>query len=218
MSNIVASQNSVKRGSWLLNREDKKFNPIDYSVEHMSENKAFKYALLDNENRYEEVLQHFKDRYLDYRKKWTDQPENCFKENIDNKNLIENGIIPLCLDLETAAICDLACPFCYREYMATPDKTINLDFAEKLIKEAGEIGIPSIKFNWRGEPLLFPKLPYLIDLAKKNGVLETMINTNATQLNEKKSKELIESGLDVMIYSFDGGTKETYEKDAVGSI
>ena len=38
-----------------------------------------------------------------------------------------------------------------------------------------------------------------------------MINTNATQLNEK-SKELIESGLDVMIYSFDGGTKETYEK------
>ena len=212
MSNIVASQNSVKRGSWLLNREDKKFNPIDYSVEHMSENKAFKYALLDNENRYEEVLQHFKDRYLDYRKKWTDQPENCFKENIDNKNLIENGIIPLCLDLETAAICDLACPFCYREYMATPDKTINLDFAEKLIKEAGEIGIPSIKFNWRGEPLLFPKLPYLIDLAKKNGVLETMINTNATQLNEKKSKELIESGLDVMIYSVDGGTKETYEK------
>ena len=71
MSDIIASQNSVKRGSWLLNREGKKFNPIDYSVEHMSENKAFKYAILDNEDRYEEVLQHFKHRYLDYRKKWT---------------------------------------------------------------------------------------------------------------------------------------------------
>ena len=105
MSDIIASQNSVKRGSWLLNREGKKFNPIDYSVEHMSENKAFKYAILDNEDRYEEVLQHFKHRYLDYRKKWTDQPENCFKENIDNKNLIKNGIIPLCLDLEP-----LICP------------------------------------------------------------------------------------------------------------
>ena len=68
MSNIVASKFSKKR-FLLLNREDKKFNPIDYSVEHMSENKAFKYALLENENRYEEVLQHFKDRYLDYRKK-----------------------------------------------------------------------------------------------------------------------------------------------------
>ena len=39
-----------------------------------------------------------------------------------------------------------------------------------------------------------------------------MINTNATQLNEKKSKELIESGLDVMIYSFDGGTKEPMKR------
>ena len=99
---------------------------------------------------------------MDYknRKKWTDQPENCFKQNIDNKNLIKNGIIPLCLDLETAAICDLACPFCYREYMATPDKTINLDFAEKLIKEAGEIGIPQL--NLIGEASLFYYQNYLI--------------------------------------------------------
>ena len=129
----------------------------------MSENKAFKYAILDNEDRYEKVLQHFKHRYLDYRKKWTDQPENCFKENIDNKNLIKNGIIPLCLDLETAAICDLiTSPFCYREYYyyqfllgldmtITFKKTINLDFAEKLIKEAGEIGIPQL--NLIGEAM-----------------------------------------------------------------
>ena len=46
--------------------------------------------------------------------------------------------------------------------MATPDKTINLDFGEKLIKEAGEIGIPSIKFNWRGEPFYFPNFPTLL--------------------------------------------------------
>ena len=39
-----------------------------------------------------------------------------------------------------------------------------------------------------------------------------MINTNATNLSEKVARNLIESGLDVMIYSFDGGTKETYEK------
>ena len=43
-------------------------------------------------------------------------------------------------------------------------------------------------------------------------MLETIINTNATNLTEKKGEELINSGLDYMIYSFDGGTKETYEK------
>ena len=39
-----------------------------------------------------------------------------------------------------------------------------------------------------------------------------MINTNATKLNEEMSEKLIKSGLDIMIYSFDGGTKDTYEK------
>ena len=69
-----------------------------------------------------------------------------------------------------------------------------------------------MKFNWRGEPLLNPKLPEIIDYAKKKGVLETVINTNATKLDGKMSEKIINSGLDIMIYSFDGGTKNTYEK------
>ena len=56
-----------------------------------------------------------------------------------------------------------------------------------------------------------PKLPDYIKYAKK-GILETIINTNATNLNEDNSRKLIDSGLDMMIYSFDGGSKETYEK------
>ena len=76
--------------------------------------------------------------------------------------------------------------------------------------------IPSIKFNWRGEPLLHPKLPEFIKYAKMKGILETIINTNATHLNEKKSEELIEAGLDLIIYSFDGGSKKTYEKNRPG--
>ena len=46
----------------------------------------------------------------------------------------------------------------------------------------------------------------------KKGILETIINTNATNLTEKNSKKLIEAGLDLIIYSFDGGSKKTYEK------
>ena len=57
-----------------------------------------------------------------------------------------------------------------------------------------------------------PNLPDLIKYAKDVGIIETIINTNATNLTEKKSLELINSGLDYMIYSFDGGTKKTYEK------
>ena len=62
-----------------------------------------------------------------------------------------------------------------------------------------------------GEPLLHSSLGKLIKFAKDKGILETIINTNATNLTEKKGNELINSGLDYMIYSFDGGSKKTYE-------
>ena len=62
-----------------------------------------------------------------------------------------------------------------------------------------------------GEPLLHPKLPEFIKYAKMKGILETIINTNATHLNEK-SEKLIEAGLDLIIYSFDGGSKKLMKK------
>ena len=90
----------------------------------------------------------------------------------------------------------MACPFCFREYFATPDKLIDDDFCYELIDQAAELKVPSIKFNWRGEPLLHSKLPDFISYAKEKGILETIINTNATKLDERKSNELIDAGLD----------------------
>ena len=46
--------------------------------------------------------------------------------------------------------------------------------------------------------------------------METIINTNATLLKGDYAKELISSGLDLLIYSFDGGSKQTYDKLRVG--
>ena len=102
--------------------------------------------------------------------------------------------------------------FCFREFEATPDKIIDEQLCRDLIDQAAEMKIPSIKFNWRGEPLLHPKLPEFIKYAKEKGILETIINTNATNLNEKMAEKLINAGLDLIIYSFDGGSKNTYEK------
>ena len=59
---------------------------------------------------------------------------------------------------------------------------------------------------------MHPRLSKFIYYAKKLGVLETIINTNATKLTPEMSEKLIDSGLDILIFSFDGGTKKTYEK------
>ena len=157
----------------------------------------------------------FRKKFLDYRNAWNGQPDSIISEfeNISSKCYQPDNIFkPLCIDLELASICDLACPHCFREYLATPDKIMNIDLAKKIILDATNNDVPSIKFNWRGEPLLHSSVGKLIKFAKDNGILETIINTNATNLTEKKGIELINSGLDYMIYSFDGGTKKTYEK------
>jgi len=51
----------------------------------------------------------------------------------------------------------------------------------------------------------------MIKYAKNNG-LKTYLSTNATVLNPKLSEHIIKSGLDWVNFSFDGCTKEIYEK------
>jgi len=181
---------------------------IEFMSLNMSNNGVYKFNEgLKKEDNIEE-LEKLKKKYLDYRKNWREQP----KKIINSKNLVKKNFIPLCIDIEVAAVCDLGCPHCYRQFIATPDKIMNSDLVYKIIDQASELSVPSMKFNWRGEPLLHPELHKHIRYAKKKGILETIINTNATMLDEKYSLRLIDSGLDILIYSFDGGTKETYEK------
>ena len=186
---------------------------INFMMDNMQENKAFLYSIKNKNNEEKkETLVDFKKRYLEYRTNWKGQPNKCFNNNIFGDELKKNNINPLCIDLELAAVCDLACPHCFRQTVATPDKVMEKKLAFKLIDQASELNVPSMKFNWRGEPLLNPKLFEIIDYAKSKGVIETIINTNATKLDEKNSKKIINSGLDLMIFSFDGGTKNSYEK------
>lgn len=50
----------------------------------------------------------------------------------------------------------------------------------------------------------------MISYAHKHGIY-LLLNTNATLLNEKKTKALLESGLDYLSFSFDAPSKEKYE-------
>lgn len=186
---------------------------IKWMIKNMSSNKAFVYNSKNkNEEECKNLLNYFNKEYINYRKKWKQQPVHSIEKKIYGKKFKDNNFNPLCFDLEVASVCDLACAFCYRQYVSTPDKIMKRELAFKLIDQASSMKVPSMKFNWRGEPLLNPKLPEIIDYAKQKGILETIINTNATKLDKNMSEKIIKSGLDIMIYSFDGGTKKIYEK------
>ncbi|MDA2936638.1 radical SAM protein [Acidobacteria bacterium AH-259-A15] len=186
---------------------------LDYAIHNMRHNKAYRYAAEREDGDPEErLLEEFRDRFLRYRTGWRDNPKHAINRRLHQDFFRKTGFPPLCVDIETAAVCDLACPFCFRQAIATPDKLMSADLYRKLIDQCAELGVPSIKLNWRGEPLLQPRLPDFVDYAKRAGVLETIINTDAVTLTTEKAQALIEAGLDLLIYSFDGGTKQTYEK------
>ncbi len=204
MKNIQKNKQEILVGSSKLNHKNETiFDKKKYMLENMKFNKAFTHNINLNdisENKKKELLNDFKNKYEEYRYNWV------------NSLNVKNKPKPLSVDIEIAAICDLACPHCSREFLVTPDKVINFDLYKSIIDQAVKLDVPSVKLIWRGEPLLHPKVKELIQYAKESGIIEVIINTNGTNLNSKKANELIDSGLDQLIYSFDGGTKETYEK------
>ena len=215
LSNFGSDKQDILTGSSkIFSKDNRPFNKQTYMIENMSENLAYKSYLKNNSinDIDNQILNEFIKRYLDYRKKWSSQPEKIYNKGYEEYLNNKKNIHPLCVDIEIASICDLGCPHCFREYIITPDKIMDEKLYYSIIDKISELGVPSIKLNWRGEPLLHPKISEFIKYAKEKNILDVSINTNATNLNEKKIKELIKSGLDQIIYSFDGGTKKTYEK------
>lgn len=208
---------TAERRYAIQGRRDWEAERIEHATAHMRENKAYRYAVQRaGGDPGETILKDYIDRFRAYRIGWRAQPQRAIEQKLHDTYVRVTGSAPLSVDIEAAAVCDLACSFCYRQHIATPDKLMDEALAYRLIDQCAELGVPAVKFTWRGEPLLHPKLPQMIDYAKQKGTLETLINTDAVTLTEEKARALIESGLDVIIYSFDGGTKETYEKMRVG--
>lgn len=106
----------------------------------------------------------YKTREL-YRKAW----DAAYTEDPD---------VPLNVDIELASLCNLACPFCFwgeADFNSQMAKTAEDGKAKKrfmptemaiaIIEEAAEIGVPALKFNWRGESTLHPDYSKILQFA-----------------------------------------------------
>ena len=124
---------------------------------------------------------------------------------------------PLHVDIETTSRCNLRCTMCIQSSSEGRKNQGDIDFnmACRILEAIGG-KVYSVKFNWRGEPLLYQKLPELIRYAKQCKIPEVQINTNGTLLTADLSRKLIDAGLDRIIFSVDGYSSETYEKIRIG--
>jgi radical SAM protein with 4Fe4S-binding SPASM domain len=75
--------------------------------------------------------------------------------------------VPLNIDIELAAVCNLSCPACF---ITSPEYTRNkhqaymtIEMVERILSECAAVGVPAIKLNWRGESTLHPEFKTILD-------------------------------------------------------
>ncbi|MBI4823529.1 MAG: radical SAM protein [Nitrospirae bacterium] len=157
----------------------------------------------------EDLFRRQDERFQDYRRKWKEWPET-----------FHVGEFPLFIDIEVTSACNLKCPFCATTFRGSKIRRgfISEDTVRKVIDEGAEKGLYGVKFNIRGEPLLHPKLHEFVGYAKAKGLIDVYFNTNAMLLDRGWARRLIDAGLDRLSISFEGYTKEVYERHRPGAV
>ncbi len=117
--------------------------------------------------------------------------------------------------IEPTNVCNLKCIMCPNSVIAQKNPGfMDMDLYRKIIDE-GKDFFSVVILCLAGEPFLHKNLPEMVAYAKRNGI-SPIISTNATTMTKEASRKVIEAGLDWINFSFDGCSKEVYEKIRVG--
>jgi len=126
---------------------------------------------------------------------------------------------PLHLNIEIVYGCNLRCEFCAH---SRPDRNIKnrtcrgrrLSFEQykRIIDEGRQRGLCSVALNGFNEPLLQRDIADYIRYAANAGILEVSLHTNAMLLTESMSRSLLDCGLNIIMFSIDAFSRETYSQ------
>ncbi len=122
---------------------------------------------------------------------------------------------PAHLKIELTNYCNLACPICPHNQMQREVGYMKPALFKKIIEEAA----PELEFAYLhhlGESLFHGQIGELIRTGRASGAAMGL-STNATFLDERKGRALLENGLDFLVVSIDGASAESYERARVGA-
>lgn len=130
-----------------------------------------------------------------------------FKTVLQHKN--NSPKFPFLVDVELTNYCNLKCIFCGQQAMKRDKGFMSKEVLNKVVDECSKYKTPIRFIRW-GEPFLHPNI---IDFCQyiKSKSLYLHITNNGLAIKEDDMKALIDIGLDSLIFSFQGATKEQYE-------
>ena len=146
------------------------------------------------------------------------------------KRLLKNPRRPRRIVVETTNRCNLNCPFCMvglddsktaaagnaaHSLMSRPQGMMSESVFSRIVSEAEAFGIRSAYLHFQGEPMLNPRTPAFARELKKRG-LEVGVFTNGQAFDDGNIAELAEARVDLIRFSIDGATEESYQANRVG--
>lgn len=129
---------------------------------------------------------------------------------------------PVDVSLELSSACNLACTYCYhsdKKNLPFKQKFMTQEMAFKIIDEAKDMEVESIKFNYRGEATLNPYFSSIVTRAKRFAIGKTFQDRILNSNFMFKSEEVIESlcSLTKVKVSLDSFNKEVLESQRIGA-
>jgi len=124
------------------------------------------------------------------------------------KNPFVRGYAPM-VHIEPTNVCNLRCEICPRDQQDRPQGYMDFNLYKGLINELSILHTELIYLHLFGEPTLHPKIFEMIRYAKLKGI-DVAMSTNATTLGEQTTRSLLDSGIDILIVSFDAADNPEY--------
>ena len=113
---------------------------------------------------------------------------------------------PTALQVEITTACNLKCTMCEHTYMQKVGGHLGLDEFKKLVDSNPNVQVFNI--TGIGEALMNPTFFDMVEYAKSKGIY-VWFSDNMTLMSEKSAQRLLNAGVDFIVVSLDGATKDT---------
>ncbi len=145
-----------------------------------------------------------------------------FKQKLGNSKIFHKFLqfLPGCfllklhpleyLMIEPTNICNLSCLLCTQYLSKRPKGVMTAEIFNKILPLLPD-SIKEIQLHLAGESLLNKDLPLIIQSLKNRGFKKVALSSNGTSSFDSYEK-IIKAGLDELVISLDGATKEIYDK------
>ena len=115
---------------------------------------------------------------------------------------VQEKDFPQRINVEPTNLCNMHCKLCPNPMMTRPRGRMAMDLFRRIAKECAHRRV-GLWLQYMGEPFMHPHIMAMISEAKDAGIQKVGLSTNAFFLDDKRSHEILASGLDRLECSVD---------------